>query len=353
LPYRVVEHGTNDIVAVCDETRDTIPLTKTDLIVHEVDRVRLASRLADAFALERDSPPEKWDGQTIRLGWFASNSGKCAAFLTFPHESADADFAVAKLIADGQAPFILVCPTRRWLRRDGESVLRAKGCVFIALADSVVLTRAGELQLVEPLDRLISCWTAGAGTLLTELPIVAKRNSFRWDGEIWTITFLGTTTRPQDRLGLKAIAHLISKKRCQVSSAVLKAVATGNQLLKAAPGIEFFDSVAKDQYKAEIEDLLFQKDEAQRNNDFVKQERVQAEIHALGQHLATATGLGGRTRKSHDPAENARISLTNAISRTIEMVHKKDVDLARHLDNSIARGRHFCYDPVPDVNWDV
>ena len=75
---RVVEHSQDDIVAVCDETGNTIPLTKADLIVHEVERRGLAGRLADAFGLEANGPVEDWDGQTIRLGQAALDSTKYA-----------------------------------------------------------------------------------------------------------------------------------------------------------------------------------------------------------------------------------------------------------------------------------
>src|SRR2546430_55506 len=38
LPYEVIDHGGDDLVGVCPETGDTIVLTKSQLVVYELDQ---------------------------------------------------------------------------------------------------------------------------------------------------------------------------------------------------------------------------------------------------------------------------------------------------------------------------
>ena len=187
----------------------------------------------------------------------------------------------------------------------------------------------------------------------TESSVNPRRNVFRLEGDIWTLTFAGKTIRLKDNLGLKCIAHLIAKKRCEIDAALLRAIVNGHIPVKPAAGIEVVDSQAIERYRSDYEDLLFQRDKAQKNNDVARQEQLQTQIDALARQFASATGLGGRIRKSKDEFANARTSLTNAINRTIKRIQPKHADLARHLDNSIRTGQSFCYAPETDVAWDL
>ena len=156
LPYDVVEHGPDDYVGVCPETGDVIALTRNQLVVYELDRRRLASRLVKALAIDTDGGPEEWNGTTVRLGKFTGEAQVCySAFLAFPHESEDLHVVAAQLIAEKLAPFILFAASRRWLRRATETILRSHGCVFIALADAVAIPRPGHLELVQALEPII------------------------------------------------------------------------------------------------------------------------------------------------------------------------------------------------------
>ena len=191
-------------------------------------------------------------------------------------------------------------------------------------------------------------------TASTNQVVAAEQNVFRRDDGIWTITFGGMTIRLGDGLGLKCIAYLISKSRREIDAAVLKAAVTGVAMVKPAAGMEVLDQEAIRRYKNEHDDLCEQLEEAERNNDFARQEQIQKNLDAFTQQINSATGLGGRQRKNKDHVENARISLTNAINRAIQKISdKKHFDLARHIQNSICTGRTFQYSPEVDVNWDL
>jgi hypothetical protein len=288
------------------------------------------------------------------LGGFTSaTQTRYEVFLAFPHEAVDLHVIATELIAEKQAPFILLAPTRRWLRRAAESALRINSCIFVCLKETIAAGRGGRLQLTEPLDAIIARATGVIRMAAAEPVMPSSRNTFQLEGDIWALTFAGKTIRLKDSLGLKCIAHLIAKKRCEIDAALLRAIVNGHILVKPAAGIEVLDRQAIERYRADYEDLLFQMEEAKENNDFARQEQIQTKIDALTRQLTSATGLGGRIRKSKDEFANARTSLTNAINRTIKRIQQKHADLARHLDNSIRTGQSFCYAPETEVVWDL
>jgi len=177
--------------------------------------------------------------------------------------------------------------------------------------------------------------------------------AFRLEVDVWTLTYAGKTLRLKDSLGLRCIAQLISKKGRDIHAAMLRAVASGTTAFKPLAGTEVLDEQAIHEYREQLDDLESEVQESKENNDFAKQEQIQVKIDALMQQIASATGLGGRKRKSGDDAEKARTSVTNAINRTISKIEKTHADFARHLMNSIRTGQYLCYSPETDVDWDL
>ena len=247
-----------------------------------------------------------------------------------------------------------MCPTRRWLRRAAETTLRANACVFVSLRDCYRPARRSATTC----RALRQIGFALGGDRRQHLGRITGRSVtrlFSTGGRFsWTVTFARKTIRSKDSLGLKCIAYLISKSRQHIDALVLKAVTTGKTVVKPAAGMEVLDPEAFQRYKAEHDDLCEQLEEAERNNDFARQEQIQKNLDAFTQQINSATGLGGRHCKNKDHVENARISLTNAINRAIQKISdKKHFDLARHIQNSICTGRTFQYSPEVDVNWDL
>ncbi len=354
LPYQIVEHGPDDYVGVCRETGDTITLSKSELIVYELDRRQFAKRVADAFGIERNGMPEECNGTTLFLGSFTSASTtRYASFLTFPFESADLHVVAAGLIAEKHAPFILMAPTRRWFRQAANSALRINGSAFVCLAEAITADRAGYFQPLESLDTLVSQATGVTSLTSAEIPPETGQNVFQLEFDVWTLMFAGKTLRLKDSLGLRYIAQLIGKKRCHIHAAMLKAIASGNQAFKPLVGTPVADNQAIEKYREQYDDLRSELAEAKANNDLARQEQIQERIDALTKQITSATGFGGRKRKIGDDAERARTSVTNAINRTITKIEKKHPDLARHLMNSIQTGQYLCYSPETDVAWDL
>lgn len=355
LPYEVVPHGDDDFVGVCRESSDTITLTKDQLVVFELDRRLLADRLAAALGIDRTGADNVWDGRVLHVGHFTSAAdARYACFLAFPLESADVHVISARLIADRQAPLVLLVPTRKWVRRVAETTLRHNESVLVPLVEAVTASRPGHFRAVKSLDSLVARATGVIGAPATSADADQGKNVFRLDGDFWTLRFADKTVRARDNLGLKYIARVLEAKGREIDAVVLRSVVGGHALVKPSAGMEILDPQAFRAYKATVEDLTEQLDQAREFNDIAKQEQIQAKLSVLAEQIGSARGLGGRTRKVKDEASNARTAVKNAITRAIErQIRKPHPDLARHFDVSIRTGQSLCYEPVPDVEWEL
>lgn len=353
-PYEVVDHGSGEFVGVCREAGRVIRLTADQLVVYELDRRRFAATLARALNISTGGELEDWSGTTVRLGLFKAAAGSdFACFLAFPHASADVHAIAAQLAAQKQAPFVLLAPTRRWVRREAETVLKFHGCAFAPLDESIAASGPGALCGLASLDEVIPRATGVVSVSREADGANAARNTFRRDGDIWTLTFADTTVRLKDLLGLRCLYRLIEAKGRSVEALELKSVATGRQLAVPAAGLETIDPQAFQRYKADYDDLVERLAEAKENNDLGVQERLQEKIDALAHQLASAKGLGGRTRRVKDGSARLRTSVTNAVVRAIRLLDTEHAELGRHFAKSVSTGTTLCYSPDPDVDWDL
>ena len=181
-------------------------------------------------------------------------------------------------------------------------------------------------------------------------------------GDLWRITYAGTTVHLPHLKGLDDLATLLARPGREVPALDLAAPLSrtpGAQLRKAdGPARiggdlgELVDSKARTAYVARLRELEQELDEADTVGDAEQAARAQAEFDALSAHLAAAYGLHG-ARRTGDPAERARAAVTarlrSAISR-VEQVHR---ELGRHLTRSVRTGRFCGYHPDEPVVWTI
>jgi hypothetical protein len=89
---------------------------------------------------------------------------------------------------------------------------------------------------------------------------------------------------------------------------------------------------------------------ATENRDGGRVEQLEHEMGHLPSELASATGLGGRRRKTSE-IERVRKSAPMAVSRAIRAVEKRHVPLGRHLTVSIRSELTFRYAPEREMEW--
>ncbi len=70
----------------------------------------------------------------------------------------------------------------------------------------------------------------------------------------------------------------------------------------------------------------------------------------LAKELASATGLGGRSRRKSD-IERVRKQVSMAVARGMEKIGEVHEALGRHLVDKITSGLTFRYAMDGDMNW--
>jgi non-specific serine/threonine protein kinase len=252
-----------------------------------------------------------------------------------------------------------------------------------------MLTGRGRAQdrsrALELLDRAAATATAqGMGGLVGGIqwlralgagrPVAAgpRPNAFRREGEYWTVVYDGSLVRLRDAKGLRYLAALLANPGRELLATELEAAehrgAPAPAGLARRPGAgelavradlgdagELLDATAKAAYKARLEDLRSELDEAERFDDPRRAAKAREEIDFLAGELARAVGLGGRDRRAASHSERARLNVTRAIRAAMRNLARADPALGRHLSSTIRTGRYCSYvpDPRAEVAWET
>jgi hypothetical protein len=199
------------------------------------------------------------------------------------------------------------------------------------------------------------------------------RNLFRREGEYWTVRYEGSVARLKDAKGLRLLALLLADPGREFHAVHLEAAGrraarpappgarngAGADRLPVRPDLgdagELLDALAKAAYKARLDELAAELEEAGRCNDPGRAARAGAERDFLVGELARAVGLGGRDRRAASHAERARLNVTRAIRAAIANLARADPALGRHLAATVRTGRYCSYTPDPraPITWEV
>ncbi len=161
--HEVVEHGPDDIVAVCrcGSGCGTFPLKASYITVYELDPTAFYGAVAGAFKLmgETESAPELH--QTTRIGFYSPYAGICfPVYLTIQLEPGDFDHVVNGLMSRTDKPFVLLAPTRDLCTARTEQVLANRKSAFIPLAEDLDLAGRRKLRLCRPLADILASFQA-------------------------------------------------------------------------------------------------------------------------------------------------------------------------------------------------
>jgi hypothetical protein len=147
---------------------------------------------------------------------------------------------------------------------------------------------------------------------------------------------------------MQIIAYLLRNPGREFHVLHLQGVASGGEgaetLVEAATP-RGADATARAAYRARAEDLQEQLREAESHDDLGRAERARAELEALADELASATGLGGRERKAGGSAERARVNIQRRISDALAKIEDACAPLGRRLSRAIRTGAYCTYEP--------
>jgi TolB-like protein len=171
-------------------------------------------------------------------------------------------------------------------------------------------------------------------------------NIFRKGTGLWEMSFEGKSVFLPDVKGYHDLANLLSTPDKEFHCLDLM----GNPV-KQDDNALMIDHKAKENYKTKIRELLLDIEEAEQMNDSSRLASLQEEYETLVDHLSSAVGLGGKTRKLDSRAERARSAITWRIRSAIKKIEVAHPALSKHLKKSIRTGTFCSYSPEKSVDW--
>jgi tetratricopeptide (TPR) repeat protein len=187
------------------------------------------------------------------------------------------------------------------------------------------------------------------------------------EGDVWRLDYEGRVLRVRDAKGLRHLALLLANPGVEFHAVEVAGSAEG---VAGAPDVEgdglsvragtgdagvVLDAQAKAEYRARLEDLRADIEEAEAFNDPERAARAREEMEFIAQELSAAVGLGGRDRRAASAAERARVNVTRALKREIRRIADEDARLGRELSTTVRTGTFCAYEPDPrhPVQWRV
>jgi len=194
-------------------------------------------------------------------------------------------------------------------------------------------------------------------------PALTAANAFRRDGEYWTIAYGGAVVRMKDSKGLRDVAVLLAHPGREIAAIDLamggepaepaRAGVEGGILRREGDAGPLLDDEARHQYRERLVDLEDDIASAEMANDPERATVAREEREFLLAELGAAVGLGGRSRRTLDPAERARKTVTWRIRDSIARMGAADRSIGEHFRRSIRTGTFCLYDPAEPTAWEL
>ena len=200
----------------------------------------------------------------------------------------------------------------------------------------------------------------------TDVPGAGRTLSvFQREGEYWFIAYEADTFRLKDTKGLRYLHTLLGNPGREILALHLVqhdeggfAPTSNAPRLQREDGLRLFmpgdegeviDRSARVAYEGRVRDLADEVEDAEASSDTERAALLREELDFIVEHLATATGLGGATRRTVSPAERARQSVTKAIKSAAARIDEYSLGLGRHLASTVRTGTYCIYQPDPRV----
>jgi hypothetical protein len=201
-------------------------------------------------------------------------------------------------------------------------------------------------------------------TKFAQAPTSPSVNAFRCEGDFWTVAFRGHAIKIKDGKGPRYLAGLLAASGQEVHVLELaggaplastvktsSTVAEGLTITGLRGGCEDGpDTRAAREYRARLEDLRAELDEAEELCDGGRAERIRAELDFYVTQLAQRFGTHAR---SCGPAETARKAVTKVLRIQIGKLLEAHPSLGEHFRDSVKMGTFCSYSPKEPVSWQV
>jgi len=199
------------------------------------------------------------------------------------------------------------------------------------------------------LDAIFAFLGTGERARTTARGIDSTQNALRRQGKVWTLTFDAVHAHLQHSKGLADLAALLTAPGREIAAAALM---QGIETPTPHGGSdEVLDETARNEYRARLQAIEEDLEEAQSFNDLGRIQRLEEEHDAIFAELRAASGLGGRSRKLKDPGERARKAVTARIREGIQRIAEAHPAAGEHFAEAVRTGSFCCYEPKTATEW--
>ncbi len=202
-------------------------------------------------------------------------------------------------------------------------------------------------------------------------------NTFRKEGDFWTICYQGQVVYMADKGGWRYIAHLLRHEGQDIHALALEAAVRGNpdtaidehHRRMGADGLGAYGlSVARidgraarsegdrteyQRRQAQIKEHEEELAQAQANNDLEMAAGLEETIQLFKDNLTATFNKYGEERDPSSPTEKARKTISVAIKRSFKAIEGEHVALHKHLTRAIRTGTFFSYSPDTPTDWNL
>lgn len=163
------------------------------------------------------------------------------------------------------------------------------------------------------------------------------------EGELWRVSFNGVSSLLRATKGVEMLALLTAKPDTDLHVLDLSGARPDVVHGDAGPTL---DTKARTEYESRLRDLGEELEEAEEFGDTGRVDVAQGEIDFITRELSRAFGLGGRSRRTGDAAERARVNVRRRLKDAIARIAEQNPDAGRYLENTIKTGAYCRYTPM-------
>lgn len=215
---------------------------------------------------------------------------------------------------------------------------RRYGAEADALAAELGIALAPSILIGAPPATIAASSAREPTSLVPSVPALAMTR----EGEVWCVRCGDRVVRIKDGRGVQMLARLLENADHELH--VLDLASSGGAIDGGDSGV-LLDETARRQYKARIQSLRVDVEEAQQFGDPVRAERAQRELDVIAAEVARGMGLGGRERRAGAAVERARVNVQRRLRDAIAKLSEHDGDLGRHLTWAVKTGTYCSYRP--------
>jgi len=166
----------------------------------------------------------------------------------------------------------------------------------------------------------------------------------RRDGKQWLLEFGGRRVLVGPSVGLRHLAALVANPGDEIPATDLAAGIRAPESASASAQ-PVLDAAARDAYKQRLARLQAEIDDLEAMNDLERAAALRLEYEWLVAELASATGIGGRTRAFTGSEERARVAVGKAIRRALDRIAEADPVIGAELRVTVHTGVRCSYLP--------